>query len=617
MRNFLFLLLLSFLVFGAYASGSKATGASDFKSSTCITDFGSYPVSDASNASVIADFIQKKISTLQNKQTDIQLTFSNTSPAAYHYTFCQTYQGIPVFASEITVNVSRKNIIYSIFDDSYDMSKWKVNTTDFNWQNIPAYNTYLKKYFPKGAESSAQKMIAYDEKNGIPELCYFINLKCPNGHQRELLIARDRIVYEHDACMYRAASQDSLVTGMVFRPDPLTTAHVVYYAPYGGHDSAYQNYNDSDTYQLNIQREQKSFYAHYDSGTFSLSNQYVKLVRLGSDPIAPVTSTTPAFNYTRSQNGFLDVMVFYHLNVMRDYVHSLGFNMADTLIMPDSHASTQDNDFFAAPNNIYYGTGGVPDCQDADVIIHEYTHFLSWNANHSNGAGSSVQRSGIDEGSADYNAASYSASIDTFKWNYMFTWDGHNEYWPGRVVDDRHVYPSLPTDASLGPNYKYGVIWSSALMQIWWDIGRGPADSLFYQTLYGLGSNITLLDAAQQYIKADSLVYGGRYHCEIVRDFNQHGLAADTSCGTYPLAIQDITTASPFCKFTAYPDAFSVSALHSDAELNVDLYDMTGRRIASYANVTNMIKPSLPEGIYIVDVSSEGQHQSFRWALIR
>ena len=112
LRNFLLLLLFSFLAIVANASGSKASGLSDFKSRTCLTDFGSYPVSDGSNATVIADFIQKKISTLQNKNTGTQLTFSNTSPAAYHFTFCQTYQGIPVFASEIMVNVSRKNIIY-------------------------------------------------------------------------------------------------------------------------------------------------------------------------------------------------------------------------------------------------------------------------------------------------------------------------------------------------------------------------------------------------------------------------------------------------------------------------------------------------------------------------
>ena len=593
--------------------------AKPFHSSTCHSDFGSYTVSDGSSVEVIRDFITKLNSNLQNKQTGIQLTFSNSSPGGYHYTFCQTYAGIPVFGSEIVVNVSRKNQVYSIFDDSYDISKWKVDLTDFNYQSTSSFQIYLKQYFPNDVTLSARQVIAYDESATTPMFCYLVKLKDKTGHQREALIARDRIIYEHDDCMYRSAPMapiDSMVTGMVFRPDPLTSAHVVYYAPYNGHDSAYQNYNDSDTYQLNVQRQQKSFYATYNNDTFFLSNRYIQLVQLGADISAPVISTTPIFNYPRSQNGFLDVMVFYHLNVIRSYVHDLGFGAADTLLMPDAHAFGQDNDFFAEPNNIYYGTGGVPDCQDADVIVHEYTHFISWNANHSNGMGASSQRNSVDEGSADYNAASYSASIDTFKWNWVFNWDGHNEFWPGRIVDDQTVYPAQPT-AGVQGIYRYAETWSSSLMEIWWDIGKGPADSLFFQTLYGLGGNITLPDAAQQYIKADSLLFGGKYHCTIVRDFNHHGLAFDTVCGAFPLGMNTITEQTEFVKFTAYPDGFKAEAIQSDSPIDIILYSLTGQRIASYSNVSTEIKPDLPAGIYVVDVSAAGAHRGFKWALVK
>jgi len=420
--------------------------------------------------------------------------------------------------------------------------------------------------------------------------------------------------------MYRAAPpapSDSLVTGMVFVPDPLTHAHVSYYGPYLGVDSLFQNFNDADTPALNAQRVQRSFHATYDSGVFYLRNQYVQLVQLGVDASAPVTSTTPSFDYTRSQNGFLDVMVYYHLNTMRDYVHSLGFNAADTLIMPDPHAFTQDDDFFAQPDNIYYGTGGVPDCQDADVIVHEYTHFLSWNANHSNNSGASAERQSIDEGSADYNGTSYSCSIDTFHWYNMFTWDGHNEYWPGRYVKDPTVYPAIPTAAGLNGIYKYSVIWSSALMEIYFDIGKGPADSLFFETLYGLGSNITLRDAAQQYIKADSNLYNGRYHCTIVQDFYNHGLAWDSACGIWPLGVVETVTTSELIVFTAYPDGFKAVSTQSADPVSITLYDITGQRIATYANVSSEIRPSLPDGIYIVDVSSGGVHEAFKWAKVK
>jgi hypothetical protein len=310
-------------------------------------------------------------------------------------------------------------------------------------------------------------------------------------------------------------------------------------------------------------------------------------------------------------------MVFYHLNTIRSYVHSLGFNAADMLIMPDSHAFTQDNDYFSSPDNIYYGTGGVPDCQDADVIVHEYTHFISWNANHSNGIGASSERNSVDEGSADYDAASYSASIDTFKWNWVFNWDGHNEFWPGRVVDDYTVYPIQPTVSGAMGIYKYAQTWSSALMEIWWDIGKGPADSLFFQTLYGLGGNITLPDAAQQYIKADSLLFNGQYHCRIVHDFHDHGLASDTACGLFPLGITAVAGQPGLINFTAYPDGFKALAVQSDMPVSIDLYDITGQRLATYNNVNTEIKPSLPDGIYIVNVTAGGIHQAYKWALVK
>jgi hypothetical protein len=620
LKNIILIAAFTILFIETGMAANSAHETSSFHSTTCRSDFGSYPVSDGSNAEVISNFIRKQIINLQKNQTALQLTFSNNSPGGYHYTFCQTYAGVPVFASEIVVNVSRKNMIYSIFDDSYDLSDWHVDMTNFEYQNVAAYQAYLKRYFTADITEASKQVVAFDEKTSTPALCYLVKVKGKNGSQRNVLIAKDRIIYEHDDCMYRAApaAPDSLVSGMVFRPDPLTTAHVIYYAPYAGHDSAYQNYNDSDTYQLNIQREQKSFYANYNGGTFSLSNPYIRLTQLGADPTPPVTSPAPSFNFTRSQSGFLDVMVFYHLNVIRNYVHGLGFNAADTLIMPDPHAFGQDNDFFAEPNNIFYGTGGVPDCQDVDVIIHEYTHFLSWNSNHSNGAGASTQRNGIDEGSADYDATSYSASIDTFKWNWVFNWDGHNGYWDGRIVDDRTVYPATPTvPPGMGIIYKYGEIWSSALMQIWWDIGKGPADSLFFQTLYGLGSNITLPDAAQQYIKADSLLFNGKYHCTIVSDFNQHGLASDSICAVFPAGITAIPDHSDPVRFTAYPDGFRAVATPSDMPVHIDIYDITGQRLISYTSAGGEVKPSLPNGMYIVDVSSGGGHQAFKWMLAR
>ena len=592
-----------------------------FRSTTCHSDFGSYPVSDGSSAKVILDFIRNYLPYDRDKSNQYELTFSHTSPGGYHYTFCQMYAGIPVFSSEIMVNVSRKNSVYSIFDNSYDLSKWKVDLTDFNYQNVPAFQAFIKQYFTHPITQTASLVIAYEESTHAPLLVYLVTVSDGKGHMRDALVARDHIVYQCDDLMhYRPASipSDSTVSGMVNNPDPLTTAHVVYYAPYLSHDSAYQNYNDSCTVQLDTQRVLKTFTADFINDTFYLNSHYIQLANPEGLGYTPAFSTTPTFNFERCDERFEDVMVFYHLNTMRNHLHGLGFSSADTPVTADPHFYTQDDDFFDhQSNSLYYGTGGVPDCQDADVIIHEYTHFISWNSNHSNGNGASGERNSIDEGSADYNAASYSASIDTFKWNYVFNWDGHNEYWQGREVNDMTVYPARPTSCGVINIYQYAETWSSSLMQIWWAIGRGPADSLLFQTLYGLGGNIHLTDAAQQYIKADSILFDGRYHCIITGIFNQHGLAYDSTCGgEWPLGLVNIESQpSPF-RFTSYPDGFVASA-SSNMPLAIDLYDISGRRLASYQNVTTEIKPDLPEGIYIADVSSEGIHQAFKWALMK
>lgn len=611
-----FLIAGAFLILHAnLTAGVPSYEMKDFKSTTSRTDFSHFKLGD-NNANAVAEFIKSRLDNLRDNKAGVQLKLAKSSPGGSHYTFTQTFQGIPVFSSDILVNVDRSNTIYSLYDDSYDLTGWTVDMTAFDYEVVPAFRSYLAQYEMQDANRKARQVVAFDEGDNTAKLCYDVELR-DAGHLRYVLISRDRVIYERDGAMYKpAAAPDTTVTGMVFRPDPLTTAHTVYYGSYMGHDSAYQNYNDADTPQLNLQRVSVPFVATYQGGIFSLQNRYVQLQQITSG-IPPVTSTNPTFNYTRSQSGFLDVMAFYHVNTMRQYVHDLGFDMADTLAVIDPHAFAADQSYFIQPQNISYGTGGVPDAQDADVILHEYTHFLSFNANHSNQGGTS-ERQSIDEGLADYNATSYSCSIDTFGWYRMFSWDGHNEYWNGRWVNDPTVYPAIPTAPGLNSYYKYSVIWSSALMQIWFDLGRGTTDSLVYETMYGLAANITLPDAAHQLILADSVLYGGRYHCIIVRDLRDHGLASDSVyCGIYPAGVSVVTSGESLA-FFGYSDRFRIASSAPLEDIDVTLYDIAGQRVATYHHVTTDVRPEgMPAGIYIVAATAGGKTKAFKWALLK
>ncbi len=156
-------------------------------------------------------------------------------------------------------------------------------------------------------------------------------------------------------------------------------------------------------------------------------------------------------------------------------------------------------------------------------------------------------------------------------------------------------------------------------MEIWWDIGKGPADTLFFETMYGIASNVSLRDVAQVYIKADSTIYGGKYHCRIVRDFNIRGLAEDSAgCRIYKVGITEVTSQSDLIKFTAYPDGFKAEPTTAATPIDIVVYDIAGQRLSSYHNVITKVQADyLPAGIYIIDVSTEGIHKGYKWALVK
>ena len=59
--------------------------------------------------------------------------------------------------------------------------------------------------------------------------------------------------------------------------------------------------------------------------TFYLENQYVKVVDISPPTIDPITSNSPSFYFDRSEPGFENVNVFYHITEQQKYFQSLGF----------------------------------------------------------------------------------------------------------------------------------------------------------------------------------------------------------------------------------------------------------------------------------------------------
>lgn len=534
---------------------------------------------------------------------DYQLINRIESPKAYHLLYQQYYEGTKVYRGQIKVNLDKQGNILSVFDNSLSAEK-------------------ASDAFPSEATISTKINSLYPEKNQLvratPELCWFwdsetltpaarIELVDLNDQFYEVIIDHtSNTIYHQDLNSYHHAALDTPAAARVFLPDPLTTAQVEYGTPY-------EDSNDADISQLNFQRQQVAIEVDFNQGTFSLKGPYCEILDFSSPFVQPANKTEPLFDYTRSQDGFEDVNAFYHIHVFQDYVQLLGFtNLASYAIHVDCHAlngadNSNFNPGFGVPR-LSFGEGGVDDAEDADVIIHEYGHALSFAGSPNTNSG--VERQALDEGVGDYLCSSYSRSINPYRWQDVFTWDGHNEYWSGRSAVTNDHYPenlssSIHSDAD---------IWAATLMQIWEDIGREPTDAIQLQSLYSYATNMSMRDAAYVFLQADELYYGGAHAWPITYWMKERGLLpAD-------VGINDVATNMKFRLLNSIGftqgNSDAILQLPSTDKATIEMFDVTGKMVYTLqlqnSNTYALSGENYKAGIYILTVEQNGSRENFK-----
>ncbi|MEX0599518.1 MAG: hypothetical protein WD205_02670 [Rhodothermales bacterium] len=326
-------------------------------------------------------------------------------------------------------------------------------------------------------------------------------------------------------------------TGFVFDPDPLTSAGVTY----GG---AYVDNDDADSPALNEQRFTVTLREITDGGdgTYRLEGPYVRIE--GDPEDVPVESSPHSFTYTRADDRFEAVNAYYHVDKSQRYVQSLdvGFPIKNEPVRVNPRAFTQDDsNYNPGQDLIRFGTGGIDDGEDADVIWHEYAHVL---LNFTTpGLTGRKEGNALHEGWSDYWAASYSRylseddpQIPEHNWRRLYTWDGNVPCWPGRTLDHDGHYPD---DQSYDPPgcqviidfYQWGLLWATTLMDIYPQVGRGVLDRLNLASHAYLSSTATLADAAEALIQADYDLYGGIHSSVLVQELGEAGYVDPTSFG--------------------------------------------------------------------------------------
>ena len=411
--------------------------------------------------------------------------------------FEQRVQGVPVMAPDLAVTIDRTNRVTYVAN-GYQPGVAISTTPTVSAATARASALAWLQVRGALAHDATRLVVVPDGK--AARLAWHVQLvpsETPTGDWEVLVDAATGTVFR---AVDRAVYVDG--SGFVFDPDPLGTAHATYGTP------GYSDAGDLTTPQLDAARSTRTLPDLTDigGGTFKLQGPYATIVDTESPFKGLFTQPGTTFNFDRAADAFEAVNCYYHVDQIMRYINTtlgitvMPFQYAGGVRFDPSGLSGSDNSHYTpSTGQIAFGEGGVDDAEDADVVIHELGHGLhDWLT-----AGGLSQVNGLSEGTGDYVAQSYSRSLGQWApnegpYHWVFSWDGHNEFWPGRVTNYGALYPG----GLVGQVHADGQIWSTCLMRIWNDLGRDLTDAAVYEGLAMTNSASNQNDAAQAVVQA-------------------------------------------------------------------------------------------------------------------
>ena len=500
---------------------------------------------------------------------------STKSPIGSHHLYHASFEGLPVFNQYIKKNIFQNQVnVYKTEINPRPVNK-KLNSTDKILHTSKGYIQY-KDHFIRVQSTT------------------FIN----DSESFTLFITENNETIHH--INHKVQFKDTIIYGSVFFPDPITTSQQNYGPPY-------VDGNDESNDDLNRELVEVAVSTRFENDSFILENKHIKITNQSSPDILPTTKENADFRFNRSQIGFEEVHALYHITNFAQYLKdTLGFNaLLNEQIYVDVYAlNGKDNSEFinsTVPPRINFGQGGIDDAEDPDILIHEYAHAVSNAA--APGSLEGYERKALDEGISDYWAAVYSKKLNAFNYKKIFNWDGHNEFWEGRSLENDRKY----SDGLNGNKYVDGELFGATLLDIRSLINDTVCDKLIMQSNYSWFPNMSFPQAAEQIIKADSILYAG-YHANLLftifynRGFFDEDYGNSTNDNIWvPILNYDLLQKG------------IVKIENQSNSIHVELYSLSGQLVwreriqSNYAYTL----PSLSRGIYFLRVNNH----SFRMYL--
>jgi Zn-dependent metalloprotease len=217
------------------------------------------------------------------------------------------------------------------------------------------------------------------------------------------------------------------------------------------------------------------------------------------------------FTFSRSDRPFKEVMVYFHIDAAQRYIQDLGFNnILNRPVEVHIDGRSDDNSHYSpTTKSLTFGTGGVDDAEDAEIILHEYGHAIQ--DDQIPGWGASAESGAMGEGFGDYFAASFFAeSKPQILRPTVGSWDAvaYSGAEPPclRRLDSNKRYPKDITNEV----HDDGEIWSACLWDLRGLLGRRVTDRLVLAHHFLLKKDSSFEDAAKAMLLADANLNGAR-----------------------------------------------------------------------------------------------------------
>jgi hypothetical protein len=270
----------------------------------------------------------------------------------------------------------------------------------------------------------------------------------------------------------------------------------------------------------------------------------------------------------RANDRFEALMSYFHIDRTQAYIQSLGFSDANSPpngiddrrqhVVAD--AVRADNSFYSPQDRkIRYGSGGIDDAEDGDVIVHEYGHSLQDDQDKGFGCHGPhfCQAGALGEGFGDYVSAMMTLvtpglSNPTRAAFCIFDWDGISGYnlatAPcGRVADGSDGVSTLraalaargPCDANLRGEksldvHCVGEVWTHGLLDLRLALGGLVVDRDLLASQFAYVDSETFGQALDALVAADASLYpapGTNHVAAICAEMvGQRGITGSTWC---------------------------------------------------------------------------------------